>query len=514
MKRKNKLLLVLLPLVLIFAFSSLALANSFTVSVLLGSEPSRFNPINYEDYVTLIFFSNICDPLIAIDENGNFTTEGSVLEEYSIEKEGKEFIFKVREGITFHNGDKLTAEDVKFTYESLMNEELGSPHRRHYTDIEDIQLIDEYTLKVTLTEPNVIFMATSRLRDTVLPKNYIERVGWEGYERAPVGSGPYKFVEHRSGDKIVLAKFEDYWGHQAQIDNVEFKFITETSSAVMALETKEIDFMDLPVASYERLKETRSDELYFRSYEEFSDARICFNKRPDSIFSDARLRQAVAYAINVQDIIDLQPGDFVKPAVGRIPDSHAAFSPEVNSFEYNPQKARELMAEAGYPDGFSTEIYVSSDHEARVLETQIIQAHLADVGIECEIVALEWGTYLDVTADGTAPMFRENWPCGTLPSPYNFIAEFHSEDPYNEIFGTYFNDEVDALIDRIPRTPDPDERWELYRQVQMIAMEEVATYSLYWPIALQGYNNELNIPDSLFNVFRKPVFHINEWSFK
>ncbi|MFN2364134.1 MAG: ABC transporter substrate-binding protein [Halarsenatibacteraceae bacterium] len=514
MKINNKVLSIFLVIVFVFAFSYTAFAENSTVTVALESEPSRLNPINYEDYVTLNILSTICDPLIAIDERGNFTTEGAVLEDYSINKDGKEFIFEVREGITFHNGDKLTAEDVKFTYESLMDEELGSPHRNYYEDIEKIELIDEFTLKITLQEPNVIFMATSRLRDTVLPKNYIEEVGWDGYEQNPVGSGPYKFVEHKPGEKIVLEAYEDYWNKKAEIENVEFVFISETSSALMALETKEIDFMDLPISAYERLKEDEGNELNFKVYDEFTDARIAFNKRPDSIFSDVRLRQAVAYAINAEDIVDLQPGDFVKPAVGRIPDTHAAFSPDINSFEYNPEKAKELMAEAGYPDGFSTEIYVSSGNEERILETQIIQQHLAEVGIDLEIVTLEWGTYLDVTAEGDAPMFRENWPCGTLPSPYNFVAEFHSENSYNPIFGTYYNEEVDSLIDEIKRTPDPDNRWELYRQVQMITMEDVATYPLYWPISIQGYNNELDIPESLFNVFRKPTFHINEWSFK
>lgn len=514
MIKNNKYLCIFLVLTFLFAFSFGVFANDSTVTIAIDSEPSRLNPIDYEDYVTLNILSTICDPLIAIDESGNFTTEGAVLEEYSIEEEGKEFIFEVREGITFHNGDKLTAEDVKFTYESLMDEELGSPHRHYYEDIEKIELIDEYTLKVTLNEPNVIFMATSRLRDTVLPKNYIKEVGWDGYEKNPIGSGPYKFVEHSPGEKIVLEKFDNYWGHKAQIENVEFRFITETSSALMALETKEIDFMDLPISAYERLKKDESNQLTFKIYEEFTDARIAFNKRSDSIFSDVRLRQAIAYAIDAEEIVKLQPGDLVKPAVGRIPDSHAAFSPDIKSFKHDPEKAKELMAEAGYPDGFSTELYVATGKELRILESQVIQQQLAEVGIDLEIVTLEWGTYLDVTAEGKAPMFRENWPCGTLPSPYNFVAEFHSENSYNPIFGTYHNEKVDTLIDKIKRTPDPNERWELYKQVQMITMEEVATYPLYWPISLQGYNNDLNIPESLFSVFRKPTFHINEWSFK
>jgi peptide/nickel transport system substrate-binding protein len=514
MKINNKILSIFLVIVFAFTFSYVVFAENSTVTVGLDSEPSRLNPINYEDFVTYNILSNIHDPLIGIDEEGNFTTDGAVLEDYSIIKDGKEFIFKVKKGITFHNGDKLTAKDVKFTYESFLDEKLASPHRNYYEDIEKIELVDEYTLKITLNEPNVVFMATARLRDTVLPKNYIEEVGWDGYEQHPIGSGPYQFVENRRGEKIILEAYEDYWDKKAKIEKVDFQFISETSSALMALESKEIDFLDLPVSAYERLKEDEGNGIVFEVYEEFTDARIAFNKRPDCIFSDVRLRQAVAYAINAEDIVSLQPGNLVKPAIGRIPDSHAAFSPDINSFVYNPEKAKELMAEAGYPDGFSTEIYVSSDHQLRILEAQIIQQHLSKVGIDLEIVTLEWGTYLEKTAEGEAPMFREDAPAVSLPSPYNFVTEFHSEDSSNAIFGTYHNEEVDSLIDEIKRTPDPDDRWELYKQVQMIAMEEVATYPLYWPISIKGYNNELEIPDSLFNVFKKPSFHINEWRFK
>ncbi|HKL13824.1 MAG TPA: ABC transporter substrate-binding protein [Halanaerobiales bacterium] len=514
MNNIKKSLIIVLLLSILMVFTGIVGAQDSTVNIALGSEPSTLNPITFQDYVTKIVINAICDPLVGINNEGKYTTEGSVLKDYTIEEKGKVYIFEVKEGIEFHNGEKLTAEDVKFTYESLMDKDLASPHRSYYTDIENLELLDEYTLKVTLKNPNAIFLSTSRLRDTILPKDYINEVGWDEFAKNPIGSGPYKFESYSSGQKIVLEKNENYWGNKANIDKVEFRFFPENATAVMALQKKEVDFMELPPKDFVRLKDQDNSGLSFGSFAEFTDARICFNKRPDSIFSNVKLRQAVAYAINRENITALVEGNMAVPAVGRIPRFHPAYSDEVNAYEHNPEKAKELLKEAGYPDGFETKIFVSSGNSQRVLEVQQIQQDLANVGIDCEVVALEWGTYLDVTGEGEAPMYRENWPSVTIPEPYSFVSIWDSDSSWNPIFGTYENEEVDKLIAQIKQTIDPDERYEIYKEVQKIAIGEVASYPLYWPVKGIGYNDELNIPEELFTIFKMPSFHINEWSFK
>ena len=500
-------------LIILLFVTSFSFAKKDTVVVAMMQEPSKLDPITYQDTVTDIVLSQICDPLIEITNDGNYTTDGSILENYSISPDAKVYTFKIKKGITFHNGEPLTAEDVKFTYESLMDPKLGSPHRKYYEDIEKIEIIDDYTLKVYLKNPNVIFLATARLRGHVLPKDYIEKVGWDGYQQHPIGSGPYKFVKYIKGQEIVLTANENYWGKKPKIKKLIFKFYPESASVVMALQTKEVDYViGLSAEDFKMLKETASNVLNFGTYAEFADHRIAFNKRPDCIFHDVRLRKAIAHAINVDEIIAVSRGDMAIKAIGRIPNFHAAFSQDVPTFDYDPEKAKELMKEAGYPNGFKTKVYVASSAQEAILEAQIMQQQLKKVGIDLEIVTLEWGIYLDVTAEGEAPMFIENWHASG-PSPYSFVEIWHSKSGWNPIFGTYHNPKVDELIDEIKVTIDPKKRWELYKEVQKFALGDVVCIPLYWPIIGVAYNNELNIPKELFNAFRIPHYHINEWSF-
>ncbi|HKL13187.1 MAG TPA: ABC transporter substrate-binding protein, partial [Halanaerobiales bacterium] len=189
-----------------------------------------------------------------------------------------------------------------------------------------------------------------------------------------------------------------------------------------------------------------------------------------------------------------------------------ATAPNANDYEYNPEKAKELMAEAGYPDGFETAIYVASNHTDRVQEAQLIQQHLAQVGIDCEVVAIEWGTYLDVTATGEAPMFRERWVTGG-PSPYDFVELYHKDSSWNSIFGTYDKPVVNELVEELVTTVDNEARWAIYQEIQEIVLEDAACYPLYWPIQGAVYNDELHIPAESFTAFNEYI-DVENWSFK
>ncbi len=511
----RKVVILSMVLIMVMAFAGFVSAgDDSVVRIAVQVEPSKLNPITYQDTETGFVLGSICDPLITVDEDGSFSPNNAIIERFSVEEDGTVLTFVIRRGITFHNGDPLTAHDVKFTYESFMDENLGSPHHRYYTGIEDIELVGDYILRLTLEETDVTFLTLARIRGHVLPKNYIEEVGWDGYERHPIGSGPYKFVEHVPGSRIVLEKFDDYWGQEPSIDRVEFRFYPELSTAIMALRTGAADFMpEMPADEFMDLEATPGSGLAFGTYQKMEDHRICFNKREDSIFNDARIRQAVAYAIDVNELIALTRGEMAVPARGRVPSFHPAFAKEANAYELNLEKARQLLEEAGYPDGFETEIFAPAGYRERIQEVQHIQVQLARIGIKAEVVTVEWGTYLDVTADGEAPMFRERWSAG-VPEPIGFVESWHSKSSWNPIFGVYHNPSVDELIDEIRWTVDDDERWKLYHQVQEIAMDDVADYPLYWPLVGDVYNENLHIPEELWDPFKIPIYYINHWSFK
>ncbi len=508
----KKLLCLALMLGLIFGLSGIVGAQN-SIGIALQVEPSVLNPITYQDTETGFVLGAVCSPLVSLSEEGDFITDEAVIEDFKVEEDGRIYTFYIREGITFHNGDPLTAHDVKFTFEAFMDPDLGSPHHRYYTGIEKLELEGDYKLRVILEEPNVAFLTMSRLRNHVLPRDYIEEVGWDGYEQDPIGSGPFQFVEHVPGSRIVVEKFDDYWGQEAEIEEVVFRFYPELSTAIMALETGAVDYMpEMPAEEFMSLQDRQVPGLSFGTYQKFEDHRICFNKREDSVFSDPRVRQAVAYAIDIPELIALTRGDMAIPARGRIPSFHPAYAENANAYDRDLDKARELLAEAGYADGFETAIYAPAGYRERVQETQQIQQQLAQIGIDVEVVTLEWGTYLDVTAEGEAPMFRERWSAG-VPEPIGFVESWHSESSWNPIFGTYKNEDVDRLIDEVMRTVEPTERWVLYQELQEIAMDDVADYPLYWPLIGEAYSESLHIPDNLWNDFKRPIYYIQFWTY-
>ncbi len=507
----RKLVLVLLVLSMIIA--GLGIAKD-TVVINLQAEPSRLNPIIYQDTETSMVLESIYAPLLDLTEDGDFTTEGAVTERFTISDDGLVYTFYIKQGIKFHNGDPLTARDVKFSYESFMDPDLGSPHNRYYAGIEEIVLVDDYTLEIHLKELDIAFLTLARLRGAVMPKDYIESIGWDEYERHPIGAGPYEFVRRVPAQSIELRRFEDYFGDNAKIANVVFRYYPEMSTAIMAIRAGQVDFIgELPTDEFNALKRTAGADLNFGTYERFEDHRVVFNKRPGEPFADVLVRQAVNYAIDRSEIIALTRPGMATPAVGRVPTFHPAHAADAPAYEVDLDKARELLTEAGYPDGFKTKIFAPSNHRERVLEAQQIQRQLARIGIEAEVVAVEWGTYLDVTADGEAPMFRERWSA-SAPEPISFIESWHSESSWNPIFGTYYNEEVDRLVDLIRVTIDTEERWELYREVQRIAMEDAVCVPLYYPLVGEAYSKDLYIPEDLWNPFKRPISAVHRWEWR
>ncbi len=507
----RKLLLMLLVLSMVIA--GLGLAKD-TVVISFTAEPSRLNPITFQDTETSMVLSSIFSPLLELTAEGNFTTEDAVTDRYTISDDGLVYTFYIRQNIKFHNGDPLTARDVKFSYEAFLDPDLGSPHHRYYTGIDELILVDDYTLEVHLKEIDVAFLTLARLRGFVMPKDYVEQVGWDQFERNPIGSGPYKFVRHVPAQRIELTRFDDYFGDNAEIKDVVFRFYPELSTAVMAVRAGEVNFIgELAAEEFESLKRTSADILNFGTYERFEDHRVVFNKRPGEPFADVRVRQAVNYAIDRHEIIALTRPGMATPAVGRVPTFHAAHAADAPAYEVDLDKARALLVDAGYPDGFKTKIFAPSNHRERVLEAQQIQRQLLQIGIEAEVVAIEWGTYLDVTADGEAPMFRERWSA-SAPEPISFVESWHSESSWNPIFGTYYNEEVDRLVDLIRVTINEEERWELYREAQRVAMEDAVCVPLYYPLVGEVYSKDLYIPDDLWNPFRRPISAVHRWEWR
>ena len=299
--------------------------------------------------------------------------------------------FKLREGAMFHNGEELKASDVKFTLDRMM----ASKKVAHIIEaVTAVEVIDEYTVQVMTEEPfGPLLSHLSHTAASILNEKAVTEAG-DDYGQAPVGTGPYKFVSWTAGDKITLESFAEYFAGEATIKNVVFRNITEGTNRTIGLETGEID-VAYDIEPIDKNRVAEHDSLQLVESPSLSYAYIGINTTKGPL-ADAKVRQAINYAIDVPTIIDVVlegAGELANAPIGPRVFGHNA---DVDAYGYDVDKSKALLAEAGLADGFDTTIW-TNDNPVRMQIARIVQAQLLEVGINCTIEPLEWGSYLERT---------------------------------------------------------------------------------------------------------------------
>jgi peptide/nickel transport system substrate-binding protein len=387
--------------------------------------------------------------------------------------------FKLRQGVKFHCGHEFTAEDVKFTYERLLkkfNAWVLGP-------ITKFEVVDKYTIRIGTDKPYapMLFHLALFYGAPILCSECVRKYGDDYGTKYACGTGPYKFVEWIKGEKIVLEKNEEYWGEKPKIDRLIFKPIADDSARVMALMSGDVDVIThVPPPQIKTLKDAGFNVIVVPSVR-ISYIGINTVKPP---FSDKRVRQAICYAIDRKSIIDK-----LLAGLGEVADSFlppAAFGYVKIGFPYDPEKAKKLLAEAGYPNGFDCEFWTC---EGRYLmDRQVSEAvvgYLAAIGIRAKITVFEWGAYcqkdeeqMKMYAEGKTPtydMMYWAWSCMTYDPDWTFAPNFVSPQlklpgSWNDVF--FSNSTFDDLVLSARATSDPNVRLQLYAKAQKILAEE------------------------------------------
>lgn len=382
--------------------------------------------------------------------------------------------FKLRKGVKFHNGEELKASDVKFTLDAMV----ASPTVAHIVSaVAAIDVVDDYTVNIRTTDPfGPLLYHLSHTAASILSEKAVTAAG-DKYGQHPVGTGPYQFVDWQVGDRITLKAFDDYYGGKQEIPNVVFRNIPEGTNRAIALETGEVDIA-YDLEPIDKKTVTAKETLKLVEEESFSVAYLGFNTKK-APFNNVKVRQAISYAINSDDIIDAVLMGAGAPSNSPIGPKVFGHNPEIPRYQQNFDKARALLAEAGYPDGFKTSIW-TNDNPVRVQISQVVQAQLRQIGIDMSIDVVEWGAFLDGTSRGDHDMFIMGWVTVTGDADYGLYALFHSTThggAGNRSF--YSNPEVDGLLAKARTSTDVQEREELYRQLQVTLQTEVPTFSIY-----------------------------------
>ncbi len=459
--------------------------NTATVSqdftYVCGTEPTTLDPHMVNDNATARISCQIFETLVYRDTNS--AIQPGLAESWTTSDDGTVWTFKLREGVKFHDGEPFNAEAVKFNIERIQDPETASPKASLVNMVESVNVEDEYTVSFTLTEPSSVFLAQiSGYTVSMLSPKSVETYG-DTVGQNPVGTGPLKLESWDFGSSLTLTRFDDYWGEKATVDSVTIRIVPEDASRVMMLKTGDADIVaGIPPIQIADLETDPNVKVL-----QETGYRTIFIGMNSTIepFDDIRVRQAVNYAIDRESIITNIMRD-----VASYPDSFMIsnvidYSAKgLGCYEYNPEKAKELLAEAG-AEGMSV---VLSTPEGRYTNdrqvAEVIQAMLQEVGINAEINVLDWGAYQEQANAGQLPMFLLGMGCPTGDPEFNLFQNFGTEGPQN--YSCYSNATVDELLTEQSTILDNDERADVMYQIQEELKNDACAAPLYYEVQTYG----------------------------
>jgi len=421
---------------------------------------------------------------------------GDLAESWEISSDGLEITFHLRRGVMWHDGVELTADDVVFTYETVINPRIPTPYSSTFGPVKTVEALDKYTVRVTYHEPFAPALESWGMG--IIPKHILEDKDLtnEYYSRNPIGTGPYKLREWTTGQKIVLERNGAYFEGVPGIERFIARIIPDTATMFLELKFGGIDFMGLTPPQYKLQAGKELFNKYFQKfrYPSFGYTYLGYNLL-DPRFRDRRVRRAISHAINKQDIIAGVLLGYGTPCTGPFPPESWAYNPDVKDPVYDPDLAVKLLGKAGWTRGpsgrlekdgipFEFTVITNQGNEARLKAAQIIREHLRKIGITMRIKVLEWQAMLHEFIDKKHfEAVIMGWGLSRDPDMYDI---WHSsktkEGEFN--FISYKNEEVDRLLLEGRRTFDLEKRRGIYHRIHELLADDQPYTFLYVPDAL------------------------------
>ena len=437
---------------------------------------------------------NIFDRLVdvEVDADGNSKIVPSLAENWDISDDGLEYTFHLRQGVKFHNGNDFTAEDVAYTFHRMLTVEGGV--NTEFIDqikgadellagetdtLEGVEVVDDYTIKVTLKEPFAGFLASISSPGVSIYDSEATEAAGDQFGMDPavtVGTGPFEFSSWSFNNQLVLTRNEDYWKGASKLPGVVIKIIPDTETQSMMFESGELDILDLDYAadSVDRFTETYPDQIVQGPRVGIVYFTMNFNKEP---FQDVRVRKAVQMSIDRQAILDALYGGRGQVEQGIFPHGLIGFNPDQEEIKYDPEAAKALLAEAGYADGFDMEIAAdSSASDTMTMALEIVSDQLAEVGIRAEIKNYDESTWLETRKSGELGSFMSTWSAD-YNDPDNFIYTFFGNEEKTKIRSINYPDtEVMNRVAKARTIVNEDERLAEYKALEEKIVHEDAAW--------------------------------------
>ncbi|MFD1037304.1 ABC transporter substrate-binding protein [Virgibacillus byunsanensis] len=456
-------------------------------SIVIGFESDAVTLIANNDvnYTTDAQIRNIYDPLIERDGNtGEFVP---ALAEKWENIDELTWRLKLKEGITFHNGAEFNAESAKFSIDYILDEANQSYYRSRWANVEQVEVLSPYEVEITTSEPFPSLI--QRIADDLLimEPGYVNEVGTEQAAKEPVGTGAYKFVEWSRDNYLKLEAFEDYYKETPEIKNLEFRYIPEFSSRMSAFLSGEIDlFKNIPVDSVEEIKNAENSKV-----EEVSSSRINYlalNTFHDGPMQDEKVREAINYAVNVDELLESILNGFGTKMTGPLSKINSGYT-ETEDYGHDSEKAVELLKEAGY-DPESLELTLDTPNGRYPMDSHIAQgiaSQLQKIGVTVNVQVNEWGNHLEKIQNRE---MQDMYILGWGPA---FDAQSTIENLFTEVapYSSFYNEEIEEKIYKTNALFNQEERLAGYAEIQRDLVDKAAWVPLWQQADLYAVRENL-----------------------
>lgn len=456
------------------------------------------------------------DTLVTLKEEG-MDLVPALATSWEVSDDGTTYTFYLRKGVKFHDGTEFDAYAVKFSWDRILLLDQGPAGQySSFADLESTEVVDKYTFRIKLKHPYPAFLLTIVAPQyAITSPTYVKAhatsddpYAMEWMARHECGTGPFKLVEWVEGQRVVLERFEDHWGEKPRLRRIVFRIVRDPTTLKMMLERGEVDIaIGLTRDQVGALQNKPGVKI--KEVNSLKDVFIIMNCE-NKYLKDVRVRKAISYAINYQELIQYVEHGHAKQLHGTIPEGMWGYNPDLFQYHYDPDLAREFLVEAGYPQGFTLNLIYSEGRYAPFEEmVTYLQAYLQEIGISLNIEKLAWPIQIERMKRGEFDLALQTWT-PDKPDPDEYIWFFYNTkacpNRWNWSFwrGWPINEVVDELTDEAKKMSDREERTKIYDRVQRIAIElavYVYLYHLYEPIPLRE-----EVHGFYWNPILKPTF--------
>ena len=493
----------------------------------LSGDATSLNPVIATDSMSYIVEWPLFDSLLELDASLN--VRPLLAESWEMSKDGLSYTFRLKKGVKWHDGKPFTARDVAFTFYSVLDPKVTTPHRAYFDAlvgfpeltakdnpkrpeelaVRPIEVVDDHTVRFRLRYPSGSFLGVLvNPRAGIVPEHLLKGVDLNTAEfnRKPVGTGPFKFVEWRRGERLVMEANEQYHGGRPALNRLIFRIIPDAVVLLQELRAGGVDFIENPpLTEVARLKQTAGLKVLVADNTSYTYVGWRQDLAP---FNDLRVRRALNHAVDVPSIVREVLQGYAAISTGQFPPASWAFDPGVKPYAYDPNRAKALLAEAGFkpgPDGvlvkdgkrFSFSIRHDQANQGVKDTAVIVQEYLKRVGVEATLEALDWPTFVKKLFASDFEGIVVGWTNHHDPDPFAYTI-WHSSQWKGRNFAHYKNPRVDELLEQARRTAVVAERKRAYAEFSRVLMEDAPYVFLYFQqqvyVTRQGYEGFVAIP--------------------